>query len=289
MIGILMPVLMLSALVIQADDSRVPLLEAPDLTRRPDLLGKPVAVEGRVRLFLLHEGRGFDQIELKETPVRFDLPRSLRFKEAPSERSVRLEGVLRTQGDDYVMEVRSLRLLPEDRERLSRALAAIPEDDYQDQLAWTNWAIRRAEIYGDDALADQARRAEASAMQIEAESPGFDSPQLALELAQRARDHGVPEPIPSALVHRAYVTKVKDARSVEELARLVQEVQTLLPRSAQPSDTDTSAWDVAYGHDPFVHTGWHRIRSGRHTTAGCWPICSNVGSRPAPRPNLIRP
>jgi tetratricopeptide (TPR) repeat protein len=241
----------LMALLIQGDNARIPLVEAPDLTRRPDLVDKTVAVEGRVRLFLLHEGRGFDQIELKQTPVRFDLPAALRFADAPTERSVRIEGVLEKSGDQYHMDVRSLRLLPEDHERLSRALAAIPKDDYQDQLAWTGWALRRAEIYEDEALAEQARKAEAHALTVEAESPGFDSPKTALELAQRARSHKIPEPIPSALAHRAYSALAKNARSADEFDRLVQEVESFLPRSRQPGEGDTSAWDAAYEHDPF--------------------------------------
>lgn len=243
--------LVLLAVLVQGENARVPLVEAPDLTSRPDLVGKTLAVEGRVRLYLLHEDRGFDQVELKKTPVQFDLPPALRFSEAPSERSVRLEGVLRKLGDGYRMDVQSLKLLPEDQERLSRALSAIPEDDYRDQLAWTTWAIRRAEIYEDEALAEQARKAEARAMTFQAESPGSDSPRAALELAQRARAHHVPEPLPSALAHRAYAAQAKNARSRKELGRLVQEVETFLPRSKQPARGDTSAWDAAYEHDPF--------------------------------------
>ncbi len=242
--------LLLVALLIQGDTS-VPLVEAPDLSKRPDLLGKTVAVEGRVRLFLLHEGHGFDQVELRQTPVRFDLPASLRFSEAPSERSIRMEGVLHKEGDRLVMEVESLKLLPDDQDRLSRALSAIPQEDYQDQLAWTNWALHRANLYDDPALAAQARKAEAEAMRIQVERPGFDSPQTALELAQRARKHQIPEPIPSALAHQAYAALAKNARSVDELGTLIKEVETALPRSTRPADSDTSAWDAAYGHDPF--------------------------------------
>lgn len=244
--------LLLSALALQASSASVPLVEAPDLTRRPDLLGKTVAVEGRVRLYLLHEGRGFDEIELKETPVQFRLPRSLWFQDAPDQHSVRLQGTLRKQGGGYVMDVQSLRLLPEDRERLQRALDAVPTNDYQDQLAWTDWALRRARIYHDDDLAEIARQAEAQALRIQAESPAAQAPDAALALARRARDHQVPEPIPSALVHRAYASKIQNASSVSDLARLVQEVQNLLPASSQPTSENVDHWTETYQRDPFT-------------------------------------
>src|SRR5262249_10165329 len=81
------------------------LIEPSELTKRADLLGRSVALEDRVRLFMFHPGLGYDELSLKRTPVVFRLPARLRPEGQPRQRCVRVEGVLSRQGDQWYCDV----------------------------------------------------------------------------------------------------------------------------------------------------------------------------------------
>src|SRR5690242_4812867 len=101
-------------------------VEPLDLIKHPELVGKVISVDGRVRLFQLHQERGIDEIILKGTPVLFRLPPRLRFPRSPDAAAVRLRGVLKQDGDQWYCDVTELELFPTDLERLNRGLSLLP-------------------------------------------------------------------------------------------------------------------------------------------------------------------
>src|SRR5205085_1460185 len=127
-------------------------VEPSELTRRPELVGREVVVDDRVKLFILHEGTGFDEILLQRTPVVFRLPPDLRYQHPPDERVVRLKGVLRKAGDPWVCDVKAVELMPSDIQRLERAIAVLPPNDAEHRAAWARWAERRGTDFRDPVL-----------------------------------------------------------------------------------------------------------------------------------------
>lgn len=227
-------------------------VEPPDLARRSDLIGREVVVDGRVRLFQLHRGRGFDEILLRESDVIFRLPPRLIYRDAPSQRVAKIQGTLRKEGSQLVVDVSSVQLLPSDQERLNRGIAALEPRDQKTRLAWARWASRRAEIYQDQELASKARQLRTEAIRMEAESPEAERPSVAMGLAEQARQLGLDEPLASALAHRAFQARARDARTPEELDALAAEVARFLPASQTPKPGDAGRWQAAYENDPYA-------------------------------------
>src|SRR4051812_10545236 len=88
----LLAMLILGAIAAASDD---PVIEATDLARTPGLVGREVLVDGRVRYFLPHGERGYDELYLHGTPVLFRLPARLRPEHAPRIQGIQVRGGLR--------------------------------------------------------------------------------------------------------------------------------------------------------------------------------------------------
>ena len=227
-------------------------VDAPDLARRADLIGKEMTVDGRVAYFQIHEGI-FDEVYLKKTPTVFRLPAELRTRQAPEAATVRVRGTLRKEAGGLVFDVSSLRLLPTDAERLRQGLALLSPEDAEDRLAWARWARHRGEEYGEPALVERARALDAEAIRIESTRPGSGRPEATLRLARRARDLHADEPEPSAIAHRGVRGRLEEARSPADLAALVSEVESFFPASVRPVSPDPnglSDWLGPYQNDP---------------------------------------
>src|SRR5256885_2056835 len=81
------------------------LIVPSDLTRRPELIGREVTVEDRVQgSFQFHRGIGFDEIHLQRTKAILRLPPSLSFAGPPKAPVVRVRGILRQEGDQFVVD-----------------------------------------------------------------------------------------------------------------------------------------------------------------------------------------
>jgi tetratricopeptide (TPR) repeat protein len=229
-------------------------VEPAELTRRPDLVGKEISVDDRVALFQFHPGRGFDEIALKRTPVVFRLPPRLRYRQPPGAAAARVQGVLKREGDRWVCDVTGVDLMPKDRDRLERAVQALPPTEYDLRGRWAVWAERRGRDFKDEALLERGRALDAEALRIEADRAGVaDRPTLWLSLAQRARDHELPEPEPSALAHRALRARLASAHSAEELRALIADVARFFPRAAAPTGAvppDLAKWEAPYAAHP---------------------------------------
>lgn len=228
----------------------VPEVDPPDLARRADLVGRELVVDGRLKYFQSHPGRGFDEIVMDRTTVPFRLSESLRTARAPDARVVRAQGTLNKVGGHLVFDVESLRLLPEDQDRLERGVAALVPKDIEGRRSWARWARHRARLYGDKALDERARQLEAEAIHLEAETPAARSPEATLALARRARALDALDADLLAHVHRAFLLQARAATSPEELDRLAQEIAELLPAARQPSGLDVSTWKDRYEADP---------------------------------------
>lgn len=228
-------------------------VDAMDVDRRADLAGREISVDARVALFLTHNGFEFDEIALKESDVVYRLPAELRFRQAPRERVVRLKGILKREGDLLVVDVKSLELLPNDVQRLDRALKPLAPGELTTRAGWSRWATHRARIYRDPELAERARQLQAEVLQIQASRPDARSPEATLALARQARAEGVAEPAPSALAHRAFQSRLSSAKTSEQLDALASEIEAFLPGAKQPqvaAPDGLADWIARYERDP---------------------------------------
>ncbi|SIN80487.1 hypothetical protein SAMN05444166_0969 [Singulisphaera sp. GP187] len=228
-------------------------VDPAELTKRPELIGREVSVDDRVALFLFHQGRDFDEITLKRTPVLFRLPPRLRYRQSPGVPAVRLTGILKREGDQWVCDVTTIELFPKDLVRLNRGVSILPPGEFEKRAAWAAWADRRAREFQDDALLQRAREIELEAIRFEAESRTTDPAKLWLKLAERARAHGLPEPEPSALAHRSFRARLESAKEPEALARLLADLTAFFADSAAPVTTEATelaTWEGPYAKDP---------------------------------------
>lgn len=228
-------------------------VEPADLTRRPDLLGSEVSVDDRVALFLFHQGHDFDEITLKRTPVLFRLPPRLRYRQSPGSPAVRLTGILKRDGGQWVCDVTAIELFPKDMVRLNRGVSILPPGEFENRGVWAAWANRRAKDFQDDELLKRAREIEVDALRFEAESRSNDPVALWLKLAQRARAHEIPEPEPSALAHRSFRARLENTKDPAALSRLLADINAFLNDSAKPIPTEAAElapWEEPYAKDP---------------------------------------
>jgi hypothetical protein len=219
--------------VVQGPDGSVPSVEPSALTRDPNLIGREVVVDDRIRYFLPHKGakgQVFDELLLKRTEVIFKLPLDLRTEKPPRAVGARVTGVLQSDGRQVTCEVTRLELFPADLERLDREVKRLRPGDSAGRVAWANWAERRAKDFKDTDLATRARAIETEALLIDADRPGADD----LALSRRARSRDLGSDLANALAHRGLRARLDAARSADDLAKLAGEVTSYLPRSTEP-------------------------------------------------------
>jgi tetratricopeptide (TPR) repeat protein len=225
-------------------------VDAGELTKRDDLVGKEVIVDDRLVYFQEHKGRGYDEITLKRTPALIRLPRRLRPAQQPNVKTIRLHGTLGHEGGRWTIDVLSWEGLPSELERLEKAVGALAPGDTEGRIRWGQWAETRGQAYHDDALVGRGRELAVEALRIEAEKPSADKPAHWLALAKSAKERGIEEPEPSSLVHRAFRELIERARSIEAAAPLPDRISEFLPASREPRPDAPTAWDAPYRRDP---------------------------------------
>lgn len=252
--GCLVAASLLGPVAAVAQERRPVVVEPGDLTRRPDLIGRVIEVDDRLRLFLFHTGTGFDQVLLKRTPdVTFDLPPRLRKRQEPKVAAVKVRGVLRRDGDRWRVDVDSIDFLPSDLDRLNGALALLAKSDTEARSGWARWAEKRGKEFGDEPLLKRSREIEGEVIRSEAERPPTRDPaDHWLKLADRARARRVAEPEPSALAHRGFRAALAAAGSAADLKTWSDRIEAFLPGSSRPPDgpADLSGWEKAYRNSP---------------------------------------
>src|SRR5436309_3023159 len=90
-------------------------VEPADLQRREDLIGREVVVDDRVAYYVPRNGSEDDELQLKRTPVTFQVPRRLR-PSSTRMAGVVVHGVLKRDGGRLVCQVTSLQVVPNDLE-----------------------------------------------------------------------------------------------------------------------------------------------------------------------------
>jgi hypothetical protein len=233
--------------VLAANPSAVT-VEPSELARRGDLVGFEVIVDDRIASYHYREGR----ITLKRTPILFRLPPRLRSDPPRRVTAARIQGVLRSAGNQGACDVTAIEFFPSDLERLNQTVAALSSNDFEHRDAWARWAERRGAELQDHDLLERARALEGEAIRIEAALTASDSQKgkAWLALARKARDHHVPEPESSALAHAAFRARLAEAGAADDLRALVDEIASFFPRAARPVQVDLGAWEGPFAQDP---------------------------------------
>ncbi len=234
-------------------------VEPSQISKRPDLIGREILVDGRVRLFLPTAGKGFDEILLKgtETPngmdISFILPEGLRYPASPRGKSIRVRGVLRKDGDRWAVHVTAKPdLYLDDMKRIERGVSVLLPDDAESRSAWADWAKHRSRTYNDDALMATAEALHAEAIELEFRKPTNRTAQGLITLAAKARAKGVAEPEPSALAHMAFRLRLASAKTAEDFDRLAADILAFLPRAKNRSYGDAGLALEEYHRDPVT-------------------------------------
>ncbi len=236
-------------------------VEAADLERRTDLIGRTVIVDDHVAFYVTRRGTEDDELQLKRTAVTFMVPRRLRPREAPRLSAVIVRGVLKRDGGRIYAEATRIDVVPGDRDRLDRAIGDLPPKDFASRQTWAAWAERRARDFKDNALLERAQAIESDALRIKADMRrlSVDAPQEWLAMAKDAKGRQVPEPEPSAQAHRAMRAMLAVATSVPDLKSLIQEIEGFFPNVRTDralGGANLARWEKPYGDDP---AGAYRI------------------------------
>jgi hypothetical protein len=224
-----------------------------DLEKRPELVGRDLMVEARSPKFIYDRARDWDTFTVQKSEVRFRLPPQFAFAKPPTTGGIRVRGTLRNVQGHLVFDVADRpELIPGDMERLEQAIGKFVPEDIASRHSWAEWAMRRAAEYDDDALRARAQQLAGDAIDLEAAQPANAGPFRQIELAARARELQVPEPTPTALVHRGARERLPRIASPEDAEGLVQLLEKILPQAA--SDPSTQNADPAllatYDRDP---------------------------------------
>lgn len=230
-------------------------VEPADIARRDDLVGRQVIVDDHVKYYVARTGTEPDELQLKRTPITFEVPRRLRPASSTRLTAVIVRGELRREGSRLVCAVAELQPVGSDLDRLDRGLASLAAKDFEGRKAWAQWAERRGNEFKDNALRERARTIEGEALRIESDMKrlGVDAPREWLAMAQEARRRRVPEPEPSALGHRAFKARLAAATTAGELTALIKEITEFFPGAAgdrASGQINLARWEVPYNDDP---------------------------------------
>ena len=223
--------------------------EPSDLTRRPELIGREILVDDRIRYFLeSRRGLGYDEFFLRRTEVPFRLPARLKFNRAPTEPNARVRGTLRTEEGRLFFDVSAIELLPPDIDRLEKEVARLKPEEFPKKRAWALWAERRGKELNDIKLEARGLALEIEAFWLEADRPNAD----ALAIRERNESRPIPPEMRNALAHRGLRSSFNIAASSDDLETLARQIETLLPRSSdfKAGSTLDSAILEAYAKDP---------------------------------------
>jgi hypothetical protein len=230
-------------------------VEPGELERRTDLIGRLVVVDDHVKYYVPRTGSNPDELQLKRTPITFQVPRGLRPRGSTPMSAVVVRGVLAREEGRLVCQVSELKPVSGDLDRLERGLASLTPNDFETRKAWALWAERRAGDFKDQALLNRARALEGEALSIESKVKrlGVDAPAEWLAMAQDARRRQVPESDSGALAHRAFRAKLAAATSEAELKTLIEQIEAFFPGAAADKASgrvNLAQWETPYTDDP---------------------------------------
>ena len=255
MTGLLSAMILGLAATAQAPDAAPFSVEPSAIAKDADLIGRTVVVDDRVRFFSSSGKRGplgqhiFDELMLKRTEVAFRLPPALRPEHPTPPPAVKVTGTVRVDGRLIYVDVASLEAMPADLDRLNREVKRLAADDSAARARWADWAGRRAKDFKDAPLANRARELETEAILIDVGRPKADD----LALARRARAQGLGDDLVGAVAHRGLRARLDAARTADELAAVVAEIPTYLPKAAEPHPAaDLAEWSARMKANPVA-------------------------------------
>jgi hypothetical protein len=215
-------------------------VEPADLLRRPELVGREVVIDDRVRYFLESKrGQGYDQLLFKRTDAVFRLPARLKFSRPPSEVNARILGGLKAEDGRWVVEVSAIEMLPGDMERLETELGRLRKEDHAGRRKWALWAEKRGKELSEPKLEARGVALETEALWLEAARPDAD----ALALFARSTSRPIPDAVRNALAHRGFRDQFARSSTVAELDALVHQIETTIPTSTNPKGSAGPAAD----------------------------------------------
>src|SRR5271154_4931471 len=100
-------------------------VEPAELARRDDLVGRQVVVDDHVRYYVPRNGMEPDELQLKRTPITFEVPRRLRPSTSTRLTAVIVWGVLKRDGRRLVCAVTEIQPVTGDLDRLERGLTSL--------------------------------------------------------------------------------------------------------------------------------------------------------------------
>ena len=207
------------------------IVEPTELARRPDLVGREVLVDDRIRYFLESKrGQGYDELILRRTEVPFRLGLGSRFARPPSEPNAVVRAVLKVVDGRLIGDVITVDLLPADAERLDREVGRTRPDDFAARRTWALWAERRGRELNDPKLEARGVALEGEAFTTEANRPSAD----VVALADAAAGRPIPPTVRNAIYHRGFRALEAQARTPADLDDLARRVRAALPRAADP-------------------------------------------------------
>ncbi len=212
--------------------TRADSVEPSELNSRPELVGRELIIDDRVRYFLESKrGQGYDQIVFKRADALFRLPARLKMARPPSEANAQVKGVLRMEEGRLVFDVTAIEMLPGDTERLESEIGKLRREDYLSRRNWALWAERRGKELAEPKLETRGIDLETEALWIEAARPAADP------LALVARSVGRPIPISmrNTLAHRGLRDRFNRAATLADLEALATQIESLLPNARIPS------------------------------------------------------
>lgn len=224
-------------------------VEPSELARRPELVGREIVVDDRVRYFLESKrGQGYDELLLKRTEVPFRLPSRIRYARPPSEPNARVVGTLRADQGQLFVNVSAIEMQPNDLDRLEKEVGKLRPGDSEGKRTWALWAERRGKELNDAKLEARGVVLEGEALWSEAERPDADG----LALATRSASRPIPEAVRNALAHRGFRDRLARSKTPDELDALARQIEVTLPAAADPKAAAIadSTWADAYAKDP---------------------------------------
>jgi len=254
LLGLVVTAALLPTAAAPAQEGKPVAVEPGELTKRADLIGRLVAVDDRVRLFQFHKGQGWDEFFLKRAPdVTFEIPQRLRPGPGPQPAAVKVRGVLRHDAARWRVEVNAWEALPNDLDRLNRAVALLAKSDVEGRTAWARWGEVRGREFEDEALLTRAREVQGQAIRAAADRPpAGDLAGFWLGLAERARAEKVAEPEPSALAHRGFRAAGAATRTADAWKTLAGRIEAFFPDAPKRPEgaADLARWETPYRDTP---------------------------------------
>ena len=232
-------------------------MEASDLDRRADLVGKVVSVDDRVRFYQFHPARGMTSSGSSARTWSSGSLRSSAPESSPRPMPVIVQGKLIRDGGQLVCEVTSLKVLPNDLEPARPGHRGPARERFREPEGLGGLGRAPGQVV-------QARRQAADPAgaidpgrcpphRVGAEGVGVDAPGEWLRLAEEGRRKHVDEPYPSASAHKAFQARLNAASKSDDVKEVLSAIERFFPQASATrtrAESTSGRREQAYATDP---------------------------------------